>query len=151
MRIYIDTCVFGGAFDLEFALATRRFFDMVRMGRFQLIISSVVVLELSNAPNQVNELFTDLQPYITIIDADPASLALQRGYLEAGIVSPKWADDALHVALATTSKCDLIVSWNFKHIVNYRRIKLYNMVNCEYGYPPIDIYTPEEVLDNDGE
>lgn len=151
LRIYVDTCVFGGAFDAEFSVATVSFFDMVRAGRFQLIISSVVVLELNNAPMQVKNLFADLQEYMTILDADAAALALQRGYLDAGIVSPKWADDALHVALATTSQCDLIVSWNFKHIVNYRRMKLYCAINDAYGYPPIEIYTPEEMLDNDEE
>ncbi len=124
---------------------------MVRAGRFQLIISSVVVLELKNAPIQVKNLFAELQEFMTILDTDAAALALQRGYLDAEIVSPKWADDALHVALATTSQCDLIVSWNFKHIVNYRRMKLYSAINEASGYPPIEIYTPEEMLDDDEE
>lgn len=86
---------------------------------------------------------------MTVVDPNDATLKLQSGYLNAGIVSPKWSDDALHVALATTSGCDLIVSWNFQHIVNYRRILKYGVVNTAHGYPRIDIRTPEEVLDDE--
>ena len=149
IQIYVDTCVFGGILDSEFSLATKRFFDLVRRGEYHLVVSSLVVLELTYAPEPVRTLFADLQEYMTVVDPDEATLVLQRGYLEAGILTPKWSDDALHVALATTSRCDLIVSWNFKHFVNYRRIKLYGMVNVSQGYPPIDIYTPEEMLDDD--
>jgi len=149
IRVYVDTCVFGGTLDKEFALATARFFEMVRDGRYHLVISSLVVSEISVAPQQVLDLFNNLQEYLTVVDPDEATLKLQRGYLNAGIVSPKWSGDALHVALATTSGCDLIVSWNFQHLVNYRRIKKYGMVNTAHGYPPIAIHTPEEVLDDE--
>lgn len=59
IRVYVDTCVFGGTLDIEFALATARFFDMVREGRFHLVISSLVVSEMSEAPHQVQKLFND--------------------------------------------------------------------------------------------
>jgi hypothetical protein len=62
------------------------------------------------------------------------------------VVSPKWAADALHVAVASVNGYHAIVSWNFKHIVNYRRISLYNGVNLTEGYTPIAIHTPPEVV-----
>ena len=64
---------------------------------------------------------------------------------DAQVVSRKWAADALHVPTATVNGCRAIVSWNFKHIVNYRRIPLYNGVNQMQGYGPIAIHTPPEV------
>lgn len=92
-----------------------------------------------------------MQEHLTILDPDDAALMLQREYLNTGILSPKWSDDALHVAVATVAECDVIVSWNFKHLVNYRRITQYGMVNEAHGYPAIDIYTPEEMLIDDEE
>ena len=56
-------------------------------------------------------------------------------------------DDALHVAIATVSGCDIIVSWNFKHIVHYDKIALYNAVNRINGYKDIFINSPAEVID----
>ena len=151
LRVYADTCVFGGAFDPEFALASRRFFEQARDGRIQLIVSAIVVLELEDAPRRVAELFNSLQNNFRVINASEEVFLLQRKYLEAGILTPKWEDDALHVALATVSRCDLIVSWNFKHLVNLRKIQRYNIVNHQNGYLPIDIRTPEEVLADDEE
>ncbi len=74
------------------------------------------------------------------------ALGLRAAYLDARIVSPKWSDDALHVAIATTSGCLLIVSWNFKHIVHFEQIPLYNAVNTLRGYSHIGIFSPLEVI-----
>ena len=56
------------------------------------------------------------------------------------------AADALHVALATANRCRLIVSWNFKHIVHFDKIPLYNGVNLINGYDTLSINTPSEVI-----
>ncbi len=66
-------------------------------------------------------------------------------------MSEKYAVDALHVALATVSNAKMIVSWNFKHIVNFQKGPLYNAVNQLKGNEPIDIYSPLEVIDNEDE
>jgi hypothetical protein len=63
----------------------------------------------------------------------------------------QWAADALHVALATVARCAMIVSWNFKHIVSFRRIPLYNAVNKTNGYSEIGIFTPQEVIEDEVE
>jgi len=55
------------------------------------------------------------------------------------------------VALATVSGSRLIVSWNFRHIVNYRKIPMYNGVNLGRGYDPLAIHTPQEVIEGDNE
>jgi hypothetical protein len=79
------------------------------------------------------------------------ALRLQQAYLGAGILSPRWAADALHVAHATTCGCRIIASWNFQHIVHYRKISLYNAVNIKEGYSPIGIHTPQEVIEYEDE
>ena len=81
------------------------------------------------------------------IPLSSASVRLQEAYLAMGIVTPKWETDALHVAHATVTGCRIVVSWNFKHIVHFENIALYNAVNAVEGYPEIRIHTPQEVID----
>jgi len=76
----------------------------------------------------------------------PAAVALRDAYLDAGVLTQKSIEDAAHVALATVLGCQVIVSWNFKHIVNFQKIPKYNAVNELSGYPRLDILSPMEVL-----
>jgi len=150
IRVYVDTCVFGGAFDVAFEKATREFFAQVKQGQFHLITSALVMEEIEHAPLSVQELFRELLVgSMTVIDTPGEAFDLQQAYLDAGIVTTKWADDALHVATATVTDCALIVSWNFKHIVHYQKIPLYNAVNVTNGYRAIAIHSPIEVLIDD--
>ena len=56
-------------------------------------------------------------------------------------------DDCLHIALATINKVDILVSWNFKHIVNIKRIHGYNSINLKNGYPRLEIRSPKNLID----
>ena len=69
---------------------------------------------------------------------------IQKIYLDTSVIGGCF-DDGLHIALATINKIDLLVSWNFKHIVHFDKIRLFNAVNIEYGYKSIEIYSPREV------
>lgn len=89
--------------------------------------------------------------YCEIAMITPEALELQQAYLRAGIVSPKSMNDALHVALATTDACKIIVSWNFKHIVHYQKIQFYNAVNALNGYNSISIYSSLEVIGDENQ
>ena len=95
---------------------------------------------------RVRDLFAELLPLTEIIDLSEAVLRLRQAYLATGIVGPASAADALHVALATVTGCRVIVSWNFRHIVHFQKIPLYNAVNMLHGYAPIAIHAPQEVI-----
>jgi len=149
MRVYADTSVFGGTQDDIFEEASNLFFEQVRKGHFQLVVSGLVEQELRHAPPEVQAIFNELLPMVEVVEESKAALSLQQAYLDNGVVTPKWSDDALHVALASISECTVIVSWNFKHIVNLKRISLYNAISMLHGYRSIEIRSPIEVLDND--
>lgn len=85
-------------------------------------------------------------PFVVRMPIEERAYDLQRAYLESHVVGPKWEIDALHVAVATLDGCRAIVSGNFKHIVNFRHILLYNEVNRKQGYDPIAIPSPLEVV-----
>jgi predicted nucleic acid-binding protein len=147
MRVYVDTSVIGGCFDAEFAAESRALMQMARDGRVVLIVSDVLEAELRSAPQPIRDFYAALPPEaLERFSVNSEADRLHQAYLAAGIVSPKWADDAQHVANATVAGADVIVSWNFKHIVHLEKIKGYNAVNRRYGYQDIEIRSPREVV-----
>jgi hypothetical protein len=70
---------------------------------------------------------------------------LAAAYIEEGAIAAGMRADSLHIALATVARVDVLVSWNFKHIVNLKRIHAYNAVNLKRGYPLLEIRSPHEV------
>jgi hypothetical protein len=146
-RVYIDTSVFGGAFDEEFKVPSNMFFDEVRAGKFKPVISLAVEGELELAPVEVKELFVEISSLAERVELSSEATALQEAYIQSGIVSVKSELDAMHVALATVSSCFMIVSWNFKHIVHYQKVPLYNGVSRARGYVNIGIHSPLEIIE----
>jgi hypothetical protein len=110
------------------------------------VTSALVQEEIGPAPPDVQRLFSDMLRLMEVADINQSALDLRDAYLEAGIISAKWAEDALHVAIATVASCTMIVSWNFKHIVHYDKISLYNAVNILKRQEPISIFSPLEVI-----
>jgi len=146
IRVCADTSVFGGVYDKEFQQSSRTFFAQIKSGQFVLVTSAVVQSELTAAPTTVRHFFEEVLGLAEVTDITANALELRDAYLQAKIVTPKYADDALHVALATVAGCTLIVSWNFQHIVHFQKIPLYNAINVLQGYQPIAIYSPREVI-----
>ncbi len=128
-RTYVDTSVIGGVFDEKFKEHSLQFFRYVHNGHFETVISTLVRDEIEEAPVHVKEFFTELRKKSEPVYISKEALFLQQAYLDAGIVHPKRENDALHVAMATVLSCNMIVNWNFKHIVNFQKIPLYNAIN----------------------
>jgi len=74
---------------------------------------------------------------------------LAAAYLAAGVVSGNYIDDARHVAIATTHGIGVLVSWNFRHLANYRREAGFNRINLDNGYPMLRIISPLELVYED--
>lgn len=149
VRVYADTSVFGGVFDEEFAGPSRTFFEQVEAGRFRLVTSPLLREELMQAPGQVRQWYAKFEKNSERVEVMPAAILLQQAYLDGGIVGRRWEADTLHVAIATVTECRLIVSWNFKHIVSFQKIPLYNGVNLAHGYGAIAIHSPQEVIEHE--
>ncbi len=110
-------------------------------------MSEIIRREISIAPDYVRRLLDEMIPMaspVAVITEE--ALNLRDRYIESGVVSRKWTDDALHVAVATINECSMIVSWNFRHIVHYRKMELYNAVNVLAGYHHISIHSPLEIM-----
>jgi predicted nucleic acid-binding protein len=147
LRIYVDTSVIGGCEDEEFAAVSLRLWSQFRSGAFLLVISDLTVQEIADAPARVRRHLKDIPSAHQIqVHLTGEARELADAYLAHGVVGPGSLADALHVALATVNAVDVLVSWNFKHIVNFGRIRLFSAVNLEQGYGLIEIRTPREVL-----
>ena len=144
-RIYIDTSVFGGYFDEEFAQHTIPLFERLKSGEFILLFSTVTQDELENAPEKVKQLVKSLKVESTeFLDTTDEAVDLATEYITERVVGRTSYADCLHIALATINRADFLVSWNFKHIVNVQRIRGYNSINIRNGYRQIEIRSPRE-------
>ena len=146
IRVYVDTSVFGGTQDDEFVLASTSFFDQVRLGAYVVLLSDETQRELTDSPTAVQGVWLDLPPdSVELIGLDDEARSLADEYVDSGVVGGASIGDALHVAAATVAGADLILSWNFRHIVNYNRIRGFNSVNVRMGYRAMTILSPREV------
>lgn len=146
-RIYLDTSVIGGYYDTEFEEDTRILFEKIKLGQFHVVLSDVTEGELQEAPEMIRNLFIELSAgSATKIELTEESVQLADTYLAEKVVGKTSRVDCFHIALATIQRVDILVSWNFKHIVNVQRIRGYNSVNMKLGYPTIDIRSPKEII-----
>lgn len=145
-RIYIDTSVVGGCFDREFAPWSNGLIKDIRLGHFQCVVSEIVSAEIDDAPPLVRQKYSEIRGFAAeelFLSEDVEGLF--NAYRKRRILSDKLRNDMLHIAFATFAKVDILVSWNFKHIVHFDKIRQFNAVNIEQGYQPMAIHSPREV------
>lgn len=121
--------------------------DEFQIGLHIPVISAITQAEISKAPEAVKNILLSVMEYdCEILSETEESLALAYKYLEKKIVSRNFEDDVRHIAVATTNNVDIVVSWNFKHIVHFDKIRQFNSVNLREGYKAVEIYSPREVV-----
>ena len=149
-KIYLDTSVFGGYYDTEFEEDTQILFEKIKLGQFHVIYSTTTEDELIEAPERVQELLPSLPIGLkTKVELTEEAVNLADTYLAENVVGRTSRSDCFHIAMATINEVDILVSWNFKHIVNVKRIRGYNAVNMKLGYKTIDIRSPKEIIYNE--
>ncbi|MBN9352388.1 MAG: PIN domain-containing protein [Chitinophagaceae bacterium] len=146
-RFYFDTSVFGGIYDTEFEEDSIQLFEKVKLGQIICVYSDLTEAELFESPEKVKTFFRDLKKeYLEFVSVNDEALALARKYIDQKVVGKTSFDDCVHIALATIHKVDILVSWNFKHIVNIYRIRGYNSVNLSCGYQILEIRSPKDII-----
>ncbi len=146
-RVYIDTSVVGGYFDEEFSADTKPLFDNLNKGRIKLLVSDLLEAELLRAPSFVMDFFNSLpKKHIEYVRLTAEAIDLADKYIKAKVVGKTSRADCQHISIATLNHSDVLVSWNFKHIVNLDKIRGYNGINFQLGYQMIEIRTPKEIM-----
>lgn len=149
-RMYIDTSVIGGYYDTEFEVATKKLFNRIINKDFSIFFSEVNETELILAPPHIQEV-KNLIPIdcLTYIEMNQEAETLAQTYISEKALGKSSENDAYHIALSSVYRLDCLISWNFKHIVNFDKIKMFNSINMRLGYPLIDIRSPLEFLKNE--
>jgi len=146
LKLYLDTSVYCGYFDEEFEEITQTFFQRIFENEFKIITSNLTDQEMMNAPKRVIELYNSIQnPLIINVDNDKKVIDLAEKYIENKVVGLTSLTDCGHIAAASINNADILVSWNFKHIVNVVRIVGYNNINKMEGYKNLEIRSPREI------
>lgn len=135
----------GGCFDQEFHTWSNDLMDDFRRSRFRIVLSDVTRAEAAHAPEAVRDLYDELVAIAEILPVTDEALEVLANYEAHGVLGPRFRNDMLHIALATVAEVDVLVSWNFRHIVRLDKIRLFNGINMELGYKTLTIYTPREV------
>jgi len=149
-RLYFDTSVFGGIFDIEFNHETSMLFEMVENEEIICVYSDLCELELENAPEKVRKHFLSIDKRNTqFVELTEEANKLAEEYIKEKVVGETSINDCRHIACATINNVDFLVSWNFKHIVNVFRIRGYNSINIKNGYGWLDIRSPKDIIRNE--
>ena len=147
LRIYLDTSVFSAYYDDRIPdrqVETQEFWN--RLNQFEIATSGLTKEELSQTPGTEQRLkFKKLLEPLALLTVTPEMESLARAYVDAGVFTAVMFNDALHVAVAVLSRQDVLVSWNFRHLVNRRRRAMVNEVNILKSLPTIEIWGPPEI------
>jgi len=154
LKLYLDTSVLGAVCDPgpeDRLIATHRLLKGLVDGRWEGYISTLVLEELERAPDSVRETIAmELRRSpLVVLEESPESVALARGYVSSGAIPADYEDDARHIAIATVNDIRVIVSWNFRHMVNIERKRRINSVNVRDGFPLLDLVSPWEIADEE--
>lgn len=152
LRVYVDTSVIGGCHDAEFKIWSDALIEDFAHRRYIPVLSDVTAAEINAAPQTVRAVYRDLVTIpAEIIAVNEEALGLVEDYAAQGVLGQRFRNDMLHIALASIAEVDVLVSWNFKHIVRLDKIRLFNAVNLAQGYKPLAIHSPREVISHDKE
>jgi len=148
IKIYTNTSVLGGCFDEEFIEPSKKLIEEFKTGGKIILVSDLTLREIEQAPQKVQQVLQSIpSEYKEFLTLDDESKFLAQKYIDENAINKNFLVDAQHVAIATINRADVLVSWNFRHIVNLRKIRLYNSTNLKYGYSMIEIRSPLEVID----
>jgi predicted nucleic acid-binding protein len=153
-KIYLDTSVISYLYQLdapEKMNDTLALWEEIQAGEYQAVISEITTKELLNCTEPKRSKMLD---YLNEADFEVFSIIseinnLAKEIINHGILTAKSLDDCRHIAAAIVNNCDIIVSWNFKHLVNVRTINGVRAITVPNHYKPIDIYSPTMLLKGD--
>lgn len=146
MKLYLDTSVFSAYYDErtpERMRMTRDFWLVLE--RHEKLCSDLTIEELRQARSGLREKLIALTQNFTVLSLTDEMRKLAKLYVEEGVVPSKYFADALHIAAAVLGDADILVSWNFKHLVKRSTRLLVNYVNTREGLRTIEILAPPEV------
>ena len=152
LKLYLDTSTISHLFAddaPEKMVDTNLFWEDVISNKYDIFLSPLVIDELENCHEpKRSQMFSKLElVQFQILEKTDEVSRLAREYIAGGVLKEKSHDDCLHIAFAVVHDCDIIVSWNFRHLVNYKTINKVKIVNAINNYREISIINPTMLLE----
>ena len=147
VKIYLDTSVISclQVHETPERMAdTLRLWEDIKAGIYDVVISDITIDEINDCPEPKRSfMLSELKKIpLIVIEAEKKVEELSREFIRLGILKEKNIYDCMHIATALLAKCDIIVSWNFKHIVNDKTIEGVKIISKTKGFDSIKIYCP---------
>jgi predicted nucleic acid-binding protein len=154
IKLYLDTSIISHLFadDTPDKMAdTIRLWNDLVNGKYEVYISDVVTNEVQSCPEPKRSLMLERirQLELNLLHETDEAKELAIEYIKGGVLNEKSYDDCLHISFAVIHHCDAIVSWNFKHLVNFRTINKVKIVNAINRYKEISIISPTMLIEED--
>jgi predicted nucleic acid-binding protein len=158
LKIYLDTSVVSHLDHEETSEKmqdTKKLWEYIKSDKYQAILSRVTLDELKDCPEPKQSRLFDYLSQIEYshIEVTDEIMQIAEKFIDFGILKEKSFDDCQHIAAAIVTSCDVIVSWNFRHIVNHKTINGVKVISTLTGYRDLAIYTPtmliQEVADDE--
>ena len=151
LKIYLDTSVISyldQPDSQEKMEQTRKLWKILQIGKYDVVISDLVLIEINECKEPKRSI---LKEYLAQINYKRVNITeeteeIANEIIKEGILNPKSFDDCLHIASAIISDCNIIISWNFKHMVNVDTINGVRKITFAKRYNNIDIYAPYVLL-----
>lgn len=154
LRVYLDTSVISYLYQedaQEKMQDTLQLWERFKTQQYEVYISDIVINEISGCTEEKLNILMDyldqIEYHLIITDEDTVGLAEK--FIDFGILKQKSFDDCQHIALAILAGCDIIISWNFKHIVNIKTIRGVKVITTLEGYKDLMIFPPSALLESE--
>lgn len=154
IKVYLDTSVISYLDQqdapTEMAL-THQVWEKIKSGKYDVYISDVVLRELNDCKEEKRNKLLDYLKEIQFqtVEITDKTMKLAEKFIDFGVLKKKSFDDCQHIAAAIVSDCDIIISWNFKHIVNVKTIRGVKVITTMEGFKDLLIYQPTALLEEE--
>lgn len=154
-QLYLETSVWNFFFAddaPEKRDITIAFFDKIKDGEYEIFISDIVIEEIGKADENKKRLLLEKISKVapTRLTVNEQIVELAKKYIAEDVLPPNKIEDAMHAAVATVFEMDALISWNLKHLANFKKMEMINGINMKEGYAKrLELITPMEVSDEE--
>jgi hypothetical protein len=149
--IYLETSVVGAYLDNGEPFRrdlTIRWWEH-ELSDYSPYVSQLVVRELERTSEPRRTSYLNLVRDLPQYEISEEAAILAEGYISRGVFHRKYIGDALHVALASVNKADMLVTWNFGYIANVHRQARVRLFNTMAGFFVPAVVTPEFLISSE--
>ena len=154
LKIYLDTSIISyldqSDAPVEMAV-THKLWNKIRKCEYEVVISTVTTREIDDCQEEKRNIlysYLDMIQY-SLVEVTDKVMDIAETIIDFGVLKQKSSDDCQHIAAAIVSGCDIIVSWNFKHIVNLSTMKGVRAITMLKGYKDLMIFPPSILTEGD--